>query len=433
MGLISSLKANAAAWLTSGTLRSLKRIKVELGRRMHGRDHEILYFHRADDPYCQLMVQILPEFAKRFKVKIKPIVVERLPANMYPDPQRYEAYAIIDAARLARLYGLGFPSDALVPDALSAGMVNRYLASQQGNADFFPMAEEVGSALWRRAVGKIKETCDVARVKDISLRGNEKKLRSLGHYASASLYYGGEWYAGLDRLDHLEDRLNKQGLGSDNEIQTGLSRLWRFNLGSVGPRAQGKVVELFFSIRSPYSYLALEQLLHLCTEVGATLKLRPVLPMVMRGMQVPLQKKHYILTDAKREAEAADLPFGKMVDPLGKATENALKIGCYLAEEDPGKVAVFYRTFMRCVVAKGIDGASDSGLATICEKAGVHPANVREAMTDQSWRDVVENNRQEMLAMGCWGVPSMRCGDTVVWGQDRIWAIVDALKDEPGH
>jgi 2-hydroxychromene-2-carboxylate isomerase len=32
-----------------------------------------------------------------------------------------------------------------------------------------------------------------------------------------------------------------------------------------------------------------------------------------------------------------------------------------------------------------------------------------------------------LFAHGIWGVPSFVVGDTAVWGQDRLWAVQDAL------
>ena len=46
--------------------------------------------------------------------------------------------------------------------------------------------------------------------------------------------------------------------------------------------------------------------------MGASITLRPVLPMVMRALPVPLKKRLYIIRDCKREAERFDLPFGNI-------------------------------------------------------------------------------------------------------------------------
>lgn len=38
------------------------------------------------------------------------------------------------------------------------------------------------------------------------------RRETLGHYSGAMLYYGGEWYWGIDRLHYLEARLETLGL-----------------------------------------------------------------------------------------------------------------------------------------------------------------------------------------------------------------------------
>ena len=53
-------------------------------------------------------------------------------------------------------------------------------------------------------------------------------------------------------------------------------------------------------------------------------------------------------------------------------------------------------------------------------------------MKDDTWRRIAEANRVEMLGLGLWGVPSFRVGDTAVWGQDRLWAVQQALLQAPG-
>lgn len=425
MSVHSFLQSNIAAWLTSETRLGLQHTQAEMVRRLKRTEHELLYFHRADDPYCQLMVQVLPDFASRFDVKIRPLVVEQLPANMYPDPARFEAYSILDATRLARLYGLGFPSAAVVPDRLGVGMANRYLASLQDDPKFFTVAEEIGAALWREDLADVKRLCVIADIHEDRLKDNESLLRSLGHYASGTVYYAGEFYPGLDRLDHLETRLNRLGVG-DGEVHFELTRLWRYNLDKMEKSVSGRTVEVFFSVRSPYSYLALQLASELAAKSGVRLKLKPVLPMVMRGMAVPARKRRYILFDAAREARVESIPFGKIVDPLGAATNRAMALGFLLQEE--GADLAFFKAFTRGVWAKGIDGCSDRGLAQILESAGLSSAKATAALPREAWQEKAERNRQEMLMAGSWGVPTFRVGSETLWGQDRLWAIVETLK-----
>jgi 2-hydroxychromene-2-carboxylate isomerase len=50
------------------------------------------------------------------------------------------------------------------------------------------------------------------------------------------------------------------------------------------------------------------------------------------------------------------------------------------------------------------------------------------ALTDPSWQAAAEANRQEMLDLGCWGVPSFRVNDCpAIWGNDRLWMVEEDL------
>lgn len=433
MSLANTLKANAAKWLTSRTRVRLTRFAAEWKRRIGRRPHTVYYFHRADDPYSQLMVQVLPDIASRFAVEIKPLVVERLPANMYPDPARYEAYSIIDASRLARLYGLGFSLDATVPDRLAVGMANRFLASKQDDPAFFNIAEEIGAALWRRDLATVRALCRDADMGEGKLADNETKLRLLGHYASANLYYEGEFYVGLDRLDHLERRLNGLGLG-DGEVQFEVHRLWRYGLTELERSVVGKTVDVFFSVRSPYSYVGLQLISELAGKTGISLNLKPVLPMLMRGMKVPRAKASYILQDTAREARLEGVDFGFISDPLGLATWRAMAIGFALQADEQrsgasgGQSLAFFKAFTEGVWAEGIDGSTDKGLTKILTNAGLDTNWIGKALSKAETENRADANRQEMFRYGSWGVPTFRVAGETFWGQDRMWAIVDMLK-----
>src|SRR4029079_16791025 len=67
--------------------------------------------------------------------------------------------------------------------------------------------------------------------------------------------------------------------------------------------------ELWFSFRSPYSYLALERIEDLLAPHGVPPVLETVAPMVSRGLAVPTIKRLYIVHDAKREADRLGIPF----------------------------------------------------------------------------------------------------------------------------
>jgi 2-hydroxychromene-2-carboxylate isomerase len=242
-------------------------------------------------------------------------------------------------------------------------------------------------------------------------------------------YYGGEWYWGLDRLHHLERRL--QDLGAQRDAGDAL--LFEPDAEDFdAPMLQhAPAIDFYFSLRSPYSAIAAPRVLALGRASGAPVRLRYLLPMVMRGLPVPAAKRRYIAFDAAREARLHGIAFGRINDPVGRPTERGLAL-MPLAERE-GRAPQFLLSFMQGVWAEGIDAGSDRGLRALAERAGLAWTDARAALEDDAWRRTAEANRAEMFALGLWGVPSFRVRDTVVWGQDRLWAVRDALRrDEPG-
>lgn len=73
--------------------------------------------------------------------------------------------------------------------------------------------------------------------------------------------------------------------------------------------------------------------------------------------------------------------------------------------------------------------ATDAGMRKVTGKTGLSWPEVKAAMNDDAWRDAVEENRESMTASGVWGVPAVRMGDFIAWGQDRDWLLVRHIEE----
>jgi 2-hydroxychromene-2-carboxylate isomerase len=254
------------------------------------------------------------------------------------------------------------------------------------------------------------------------LRARRDHFLDEGHYLTGTLHYAGEWYWSIERLDHLAGRLNDMGMGN---------RIWPLAYGRAKQARLEKVtvptktrdLTLYFSFRSPYSYLALARTYALVDHYGLTLHIRPVLPMVMRGLAVPGAKRFYILRDAAREARLHNIPFGKICDPVGIGVERCMAI--WPLAEKVGRLPQWLHTAATGIWSKGIDTASDKGLKSLVEKAGLDWNDARLWLNDDSWRQRAEANRVAMMKAGNWGVPSFQLDEDMVWGQDRF-AVIEA-------
>ncbi|MEL7547089.1 MAG: DsbA family protein, partial [Pseudomonadota bacterium] len=285
----------------------------------------------------------------------------------------------------------------------------------------FREALQISTALWTG------ETVEFAAASsddtDAKLKSGDARRNELNHYLGGTIFYEGEWYWGVDRIQYLEDRLRGLGLG-----EAGQPFIYSQPIvpeGEGGP-ATGVDLHYYASFRSPYTYIAVDRVKALADAYGANLKIRFVLPMVMRGLTVPRRKGGYIIKDVAREANRIGVPFGKIADPVGKPVERAYSILPWAIEQ--GRGYEFTRSFLAHVWSKGTDAGSDRGLKTITEEAGLSWDHARKLIGTEDWKPIEDANQEEMLSYGQWGVPSFRVGDVMVWGQDRLWVIENELK-----
>lgn len=422
--------------ITSQWLRNFKRSIKERQRRRAGQPHKVTVYLRLNDPYSYVLLQVLDQFAARYAVEFEFRTILNLQPEMYPAPELWENNAFHDGAYLANLYGLDFPDTRPERDfERDAGLTAQLLhwELQPGYAEHaLPLFE----AYWQDDQAKLSKLVDSgitehAECYQHHLAANEAHLKSNGHYLSAMLHYGGEWYWGLDRLAHLERRLNDLRLAAGAAAEIQYDRGYRdfcrpLSTGTNSGTDADTPITLYWSFRSPYSYIGLVRAKQLATHYQLPLEVKPVLPMVMRRMQVPRTKGFYILQDAKREATQYGIEFGKIADPLGAGVER-----CYALYEfavSAGKGLEFLESCARGAWAEGINAATDTGLQLLVERAGLDWQQARLLLTEDGWRIWAQRNLADMYSEDLWGVPSLSYRDTKVYGQDRIECIEQAIR-----
>ncbi|ALO47449.1 DsbA family protein [Pseudohongiella spirulinae] len=432
------LRTRASAVLTSPLYRELRRTKQAVTRRLTGRSAVVHYFHQVDDPYSDLAVRALPHLSSHYDICVIPHIVPAPDKGAAPEPERLMQWSLRDAAELARALGQNPHPWQTAPAAALLSQAQAALAGISDVPEFAAVTAKIREAF----SGDEVAVPDIARTENgnakHALEEGESLRHKLGHYLGGMYYFEGEWYWGLDRLPYLEERL--QPLAKVANLQPFVRRLE----ASVTPTADAAALaaghqpkqattntnrprlDLYFSFRSPYSWIALPRVFELARTYNAELHLRFVLPMVMRGLPIPESKRLYIVTDTKREAERVGLPFGLIADPVGKPTERGLAVLHHAIQL--GKGEAFALSFMRGVFAEGINARSDTGLLRLCERVGISETQMQSALADNTWRAVAEANREEMFTLGIWGVPAFRVnGGTAHWGQDRLWLLEQQL------
>ena len=429
MSIKHKLMPHFARLITSEGLQQWRRRLLEWRRQLKRQPHQSTFYFRIDDPYSVLMAQVIPRFSQHFGITVTPRVMLYLDQQMYPAADMLAELAPRDAVQLAELQGLDFPTDWQLPAREVSLAATRCLLKHESDERFWSLAAALADALWRNDHDKLEALLSeygqqAADRAQLSLEARRDQFLNDGHYLTGTLHYAGEWYWSVERLDHLGHRLNALGLGSaDWPLPYGRAK--RARLKDTPESLKGAPLTLYFSFRSPYSYIALSRTYALADHYGLALKIRPVLPMVMRGLTVPKAKRFYILNDAAREARLHGVPFGKVCDPVGAGVERCMAIWPFAEKE--GRLREWLRAAAVGIWSQGINAASDNGLKFLVENAGLDWNRARRWLDDDSWRDLAEDNRNAMMEAGSWGVPSFMTQDDMVWGQDRFAIIEHSL------
>jgi len=429
MSLLKQARGAAISAFLGSPGRTASRLVDEARRFRRREPRAIELYYQVGDPYSYLLAQVLPRLRRRYPVDLRFLLAPPPRADADPAPEARALYAVRDARLLAERFEVEFPAEAALPSADLVREANAILAAKRSIDEQLEVASAVGDALWRgdaAAMATARQQAGAApgRVEDL-LRDTDARRTALRHYLSGMLFYRGEWFWGLDRLHYLEARL-----GDECGEPAGDSVLHRRPAGrptseTSADESRPRALDLFFSYRSPYSYLALERTFRLADRHGLDLTVKPVLPMVMRGMAVPSAKRIYIVLDCKREAERLGIPFGRICDPVGRGVERCLAL--QRRARELGLERDFLRSAARGIWAEALDVADDRDLRRAAERAGLSWSDCRRALADDSWRAEVDGNRDELMSLGLWGVPCFRFGRFTTWGQDRIEALEERI------
>ena len=411
-----------------------QRLKVEKHRLAKGGQHIVEYFHQLDDGYSFLAAQVLQALCQRYDIELRCHLVTGPAGNNSVEPELLRQLSQYDANLIAPHHGLEPPGANQLPDQEMIQRAQSILAAQS-SADFAALAVDVSAALWagdKAMLNKLAEQHGSVSAQQCQAHvtaGNARRAE-LKHYSGAMFYYGGEWYWGIDRLHYLEQRLSELGVDRDPSVAKLMPRL---KVESGQHKDCGNLtLEVYPSLRSPYTAIAFDQTLKLAEKTGVKLVVRPVLPMVMRGVPATREKGVYIFTDVAREARSAGVAFGDFYDPIGEPVRRCYSLYPWACKQGLGNQLL--SSFLSCAFAKGINTNNDRGLKQVVEQAGLDWSVAKTMLGQTDWQAVVEDNRQAMYSAGLWGVPSYQLlnsqGESVlaVWGQDRLWLVAREIE-----
>src|SRR5437667_7516660 len=192
----------------------------------------------------------------------------------------------------------------------------------------------------------------------------------------------------------------------------------------VPARPMSLSIDVFWSFRSPYSYLATPRLVRFAAEYELDVKIRVVLPIAVRipgffDTVNPLWPP-YLLRDTMRIAEYERIPYGwPRPDPIVQAFATRevaaeqpyiyrlTRLGVAAAER--GRGLPFVAEVSRAIWGGDVDGwHQGSHLADAAARAGLDLDELDAAIAADSARSdaLIAQNQHALETAGHWGVPT---------------------------
>ena len=195
--------------------------------------------------------------------------------------------------------------------------------------------------------------------------------------------------------------------------------------------------ELYFSFRSPYSYLAVGRYRAMTEKYDLDIALRPVWPLAIREPDF-FERNHpnwlgYTMRDMLRVAQFHDIPFGApRPDPIVQDVATRR-----IAADQPHIRRVTRMGQAAARRGSGLPFAHEAGqliwggqenwhegdhLGSALARAGLDPAEIeREVAAQPDALDAeIAANQDALEAAGHWGVPTLVFDGEPFFGQDRI-------------
>ena len=400
-------------------------------RQAANRPHEVLYFHKVDDPYSHLTIQCLEQLKSSYEITLKFILVGEENLDAVHEPSLYNIYCLQDVKRIAPFYNIDFQADEYPAKELVDKANSILTAIQQ--EDLIEISTKISSALWQGDAAALDALSSSyfatkAEVKENLIQGN--KIRDeKGYYFGSAFYYEKELYWGVDRFPHLEERLADLGAKKPHENQN----ICSLELNAPKDFKSDQKLNLYYypSLNSPYTFVSTKRVRQMREDYPVNLITKPVLPMLMRMMTIPGFKAKYIISDAAREGRRHNHEMKSIYSPIGKPARKSYSL--FPIIDEAGKGFEYIEALLKASFQDGINIGDESFLQNVVTDLGLDWQLIKKDLNTKRWKKILNDNAEDMYAGNCWGVPSFKITDQdggnpfYVWGQDRMWLLKEEI------
>jgi 2-hydroxychromene-2-carboxylate isomerase len=186
----------------------------------------------------------------------------------------------------------------------------------------------------------------------------------------------------------------------------------------------------YYDLGSPYAYLSAERISGLFT--AAELEQPEWQPILLGGLFRHFERGSWALTEARAEgiaeieerAATYGLPPLVWPDPWPGEMLMAMRVATFAKQT--GRTVSFSLAAFRQQFAAGKDLTVPDNVLIAAAACELHPRALESAVKTKGVKDGLREATDEAAAAGVFGVPSVRVGDEVFWGDDRLEEAVEA-------
>jgi 2-hydroxychromene-2-carboxylate isomerase len=186
----------------------------------------------------------------------------------------------------------------------------------------------------------------------------------------------------------------------------------------------------YYDLGSPYAYLTGERISGLFTAAG--LEQPEWQPILLGGLFRHFDRGSWAQTEARaegiaeveRRAAAYGLPKVVWPDPWPGEMLTAMRVATFAKQT--GRAVSFSLAAFRQQFAAGKDLSEPDNVMIAAAACELHPRALESAIKTNGVKNALREATDEAAAAGVFGVPSVRVGEQVFWGDDRLEEAVAA-------
>jgi 2-hydroxychromene-2-carboxylate isomerase len=186
----------------------------------------------------------------------------------------------------------------------------------------------------------------------------------------------------------------------------------------------------YYDLGSPYAYLSAERISGLFTAAG--LEQPEWQPILLGGLFKHFDRGSWALTEARAEGiaeiewRAAEYGLPELLwpDPWPGEMLTAMRVATFAKQT--GRTVSFSLAAFRQQFAAGKDLSDPDNVMIAAAACELHPRALESAIKTKGVKDGLREATDAAAAAGVFGVPSVRVGEQVFWGDDRLEEAVAA-------